>query len=158
MFKIIKFIVEHVYIYARFYVLICIFGIPCSFAKNAVFYYEPSDAVLEGTIVTKKVNGHCSLLNYADDEFAIHEICPFLVLDKPIDVKAYPGYSLAPTPKRDKPEKNVKILQIEDFEHEDFNYKNGDHIRIRGALFHNFKNNDHTRVLINFWQCKKLKL
>lgn len=122
----------------------------CAFAKNKLFYYEPEISEIDGTVVKKTVTGHCDKDNFAEDK-NIKEVCPFLILDQPIDVKIPTSYSKTPAdPTRDKPEKNVKMLQISNTGRINYNFEVGQHVRIQGILFRHFANCHHTRVLIDF--------
>lgn len=139
------------------YALTTICNMQCSFAKNKLYYYEPETTEIEGTIITKTVKGYCDVLNDGFEKDT-KEVCPFLILDKPIDVRVPPSDSpkTAPDPQRDKPEKNIKILQISNVSPSGYNFKNGEHVRIQGVLFRHFRNCDHTRVLIDLEIAEKL--
>lgn len=128
-----------------------------AYAKNKLYYYEPEITTLEGTLITKTVNGHCDILN---DKFEkpTKEICPFLILDKPIDVAKPITYSKTPPAKRDFPEKNIEILQISNTGHVDFNFKSDERVRLTGVLFRHHSSCNYTRVLIDIDEIAKLSI
>jgi hypothetical protein len=135
-------------------VAICVYvcGMQCSIAKNKLFYYEPEVTDIEGTAVTKTVNGHCDIDNDEYEPKDLKETCAFLILDEPIDVVIPTRHFKTHTdPKRDKPEKNIEILQIQlsNTGNVGFDFKTGDRVHVQGTLFRHFTKCHHTRVLID---------
>ena len=158
-----------VFIYVLIVICIYLCGVQSSFAKNNVYFYEPMEVELDGTIAKKKIDCNCSIEKYdyegrtggvigydndynPDNNFRVmRNECVFLLLDEPIDVKKPDHYFAIPvnSKKNSTPENNVEVLQMTNNDNINPNFDIGDRVHVRGSLYRHFQNCDRSRVLID---------
>jgi len=112
---------------------------------SQVFHYEPEVVNLTGIIKIKTFPGapNYESLEKGDDL----ESCPYLLLDRPIDVTRSAADKNLQTDTTT--EKNLKIIQIATSSDDNWNNKYiGRHVRVTGTLYHRLTGHHHTRVLI----------
>ncbi|MBI3534503.1 MAG: hypothetical protein HY072_03315 [Deltaproteobacteria bacterium] len=111
--------------------------------KRQTYAYEPTSAILIGTIETQTFPGppnYESITNVDKTERGW-----FIKLDRAIDVAPGPQTNIA----NQEPEKNVQIVQVAI--HNDKLWgklKDGLRCKIKGALFHRLTGHHHARVLV----------
>ncbi len=115
-----------------------------SYSANEQLNYEPQVVKLSGVIDLELFPGPPNYENIKKGDAAENII--FLKLDKPVDVVPAAG---------DKnelsvPEHNLNIIQVALMDEKDWNIvKEGEHMCIEGALFHEHTAHHHATVLIS---------
>lgn len=112
-------------------------------AKNQLVFFEPKSVVLNGVIKNLTFPGppnYESIKNGDADETG-----PYLILDKPIDIKLISGFQIG----NDEPEKNVKLIQLVVHNGHDWKkMKEDNYVHITGTLFHALTGHHHARILL----------
>ena len=124
------------------------------FAKNKIFFSQPSISTLTGTIKVKVSPGPPNYESIKKGDTA--EPGYYLTLDKPIDVNLLPKVRI-PENSLDEPEKNVKKIQLVISRKHDWSIiKSKHHVKLTGKLFHWFTGHHHTKVLMDVKKAKQL--
>jgi hypothetical protein len=135
-FKIIKLF----FIYFTFFI-----GTVFGFSDNKTVCYEPAHVELIGIVNTMLFPGPPNYNSIDHGDVAEHGW--YLKLDQPVDVKL-PHNAAKGT--NDIPEDNINFIQIVDSNKNHWKkYKNGNHIKVTGSLFHAIFGHHHALVLIN---------
>lgn len=136
-FKIIKLF----FICFTFFIIGTVFG----FSDNKTVYYEPAHVELIGVVNTMLFPGPPNYNSIDNGDVA--EYGWYLKLDQTVDVKLTHN---AAKGTNDVPEDNVNFIQIVDSNKNHWKrYKNGNHIKVTGTLFHAMFGHHHALVLIN---------
>lgn len=128
---------------SRQLILLTLLIAPFAIAKNKVAYFEPTLAELNGVIKTLQFPGSPNYENIKNGDR--DETGPYLILDKPIDIKLTPKIQIG----NDEFRHNVKLIQLIVHTNSDWKkIKQGNYVRIRGTLFNAQTGHHHTRVLL----------
>ena len=127
----------------QFLILAVILFSRCSFAENQTVFYDPQLVQLAGVIETKTFPGAPNYENIKDGDAA--ETSLYLILDHPVNV--------SPAAETNElvniPEKNVRVIQLVDVRRSAWNkLHDGEHVFVRGMLFHKLNGHHHSRVLM----------
>ncbi len=125
-------------------------------AKNETKYYEPKIERLNGTLILLTFPGKPNYTSIKDGDAA--ETCPYLILDKPIDVVMKPVIA-ANSKIGYEPENNIRLVQLIVMNKPDRKImKNGIKISVNGALFGASTGHHHAKVLFEAHKCTLTKM
>lgn len=133
---------------------ILVFIISLSYAKNRLVYYEPVVTKLTGVVKVKTYPGPPNYESVENGDVA--ETCPYLILDKPIDVDLPPHIKTNEN-EIDEPVVNIKVVQLAVINNSELSkLKEGSRVIVTGTLFYWFTGHHHTKVLMAVKKTQKL--
>ncbi len=128
-----------------------VFLAPLCLAQNKIKHYDPMVEQLNGTVAILIFPGKPNYTSIKNGD-AI-ERCPYLLLDKPIDV-TMKTKNTSKSQESYEPEKNIRLVQLVVTNHTDWKFmRNGNKITVYGTLFGAFTGHHHAKVLIEVQKC-----